>query len=301
MVGNALIDRYARVNGYEVRYQRAGQGPLVIFVHGIGASLEFWTPNLRGLAGQFQVCALDLPGFGRSAVPPVTPTLADVPAFFDAFLDHLGAERAAFVGNSMGGLVVLTYALARPERVSHLGLVASAGLGRDLQLDLRLLALPLLPEILFRPTPGFARRAIRALFCQPSADTEALAMTWLEHIRRPGARQHFLRIARQGIGLRGQKPGVILLDRLPQVQPPTLLIWGDRDPVIPVAHAYAAARLIPRCALVVFPACGHCPQLERAAAFNALLGRFLSAPEAVLAAYRPVERRATAPDGAGGV
>jgi len=300
MVGNALTNRYARVNGYEVRYQRAGRGPLVVFVHGIGASLEFWTPNLLGLADAFQVCALDLPGFGRSPVPATTPTLADVPAFFDAFLDHLGAERAAFVGNSMGGLVVLTYALARPERVSHLGLVASAGLGRDLQLDLRLLALPLLPEILFRPTPGFARRAIRALFYQPPEDVESLAMTWLAHIRRPGARQHFLRIARQGIGLRGQKPEVILRDRLPQVQPPTLIVWGDRDPVIPVAHAHTAARLIPRCALVVFPDCGHCPQLERAAAFNALLGRFLSAPEAVLAAYRPAGRL-TAADGAGGV
>jgi pimeloyl-ACP methyl ester carboxylesterase len=136
-------ERYVDVNGLPTRYLRAGTtGPPLVLLHGVGDNALDWQWVMPTLARTRRVYALDLPGSGGSINPDIDYSPAFFTQFLSAFLDALEIERTAVVGNSLGGLVSLRLALSEPSRVSALGLVASAGLGREVTYALRALALP---------------------------------------------------------------------------------------------------------------------------------------------------------------
>jgi pimeloyl-ACP methyl ester carboxylesterase len=234
------------------------------------------------LARTHHVYAPDLPGSPDST----RPTADYSPAFFEryvaSFLDALGVERAAVIGNSLGGLVALRLALSDPARVNALVLVDAAGLGRAVSPALRLLAVPGYGKLAVawsKTPPGAIQRALgRAvlLFAHP----RRVPPRWLKEQyrlgRTPGFLDAQLAAVRAQIGLRGQRE--VLLDRLPHLAIPTLVVWGARDRVFPKSQAQDATARLREGSLELIPDCGHLMHVERADLFVAALERFLGGP-----------------------
>jgi pimeloyl-ACP methyl ester carboxylesterase len=272
-------DRYAEVDGSKIRYWVEGEGPVVILVHGLACSAEFWQYNVAPLAAGHRVYALDLPGFGLSDKHLQDFSLQYAASFLRKFMDALGIERATLAGNSMGGVLCAQLAMESPQRLDGLILVGSAGFGRGLNPFLRLWSLPWVGDLVFRAY----QMAFPALKTWVFCDASSIGGEWLEGaaamLRMPGVRENTLRAARTGLNLRGQREKLFrgLHNGLGSVTVPTLIIWGDRDAAVPLSHAYTAQRLIPNSELRIMERCGHTPQVERPEEFNKLVLDFLRA------------------------
>jgi len=275
-----LPDRYLSLDNVRVRYWQAGQdGTPVLLVHGFGASVEWWERNAAALATRHRVYALDLPGFGRSEQLPETPSLPMAAGFLQRFLDAVDAPRAHVVANSMGGLIALQLSVHYPGAVDRLVLVSPAGFARQIHWVFRLLPLPVLGRWLVRP----GRRKLEALHRRfIHGDSSWLTADWLDRIhaleRLPGAAQMLFDVARIGVNLGGIRADILepLHQALSHLTAPTLIVWGDRDRLVPPGQAQIGQQLLPNAQIQIFPGCGHCPQLECAAEFNELLLAFLN-------------------------
>ncbi len=272
-----MEDRYCRVGRVNVRYWELGEGPPVVLIHGIGASVEYWQPNIEPLARQHRVFAVDLPGFGWSDKIEEELTEALLRQFIIRFLDAQGVDRASLVGNSMGGLFALSAAIDYAERVHKLVLVDNAGFGASVAWWLRLLSIPGLGELIFRPGSRTLRWIAPFLFFNPSPLIDSWVGYAAELLALPGARRAFLQVLRQGVNLRGLRPEFRsrIRDSLKHLHVPTLIVWGHQDRVIPMSQGLAGLAQIPGCELHIFDRCGHLPQLERPAEFNRLVLAFL--------------------------
>ncbi|MFR9779864.1 alpha/beta fold hydrolase [Micromonospora sp. MS34] len=266
------------VAGRRVRYRVSGDGPPVVLLHGIGRTLDDFADQHHGLARDHRVVSVDLPGHGGSApldVPHTLPTLAS--AVTDA-LDAVGVTGPAhLVGNSLGGALAMRLAVDDPSRAASLVLVNSAGFGREVTFALRLLALPF-ARLLLRPHPAIARRTERAIFHDPAYVTEARIATALAAAREPHAARVMLEVVRSLGTWRGVRPQwrAELLDAVAALDLPTLVVWGERDLVLPVRHLTNARTRFPQARTHLFPDTGHMPQIEQAADFEALVRRFWS-------------------------
>ncbi len=279
--GTSVLDglrhRYVEVAGIGTHYVVAGQGPPVVLIHGLGSSLATWQRTIPPLAERYTVYALDMPGHGDSEKPDIEYSLDAGIDYLDAFLDAMDVPRAALVGNSMGGLLSLGFALERPERVTRLALVDAAGLGRELAFLLRLASLPVVGEIMRRSSVfGYARALMRHASTEGKVTRRVLVDAFRGARIAPEASRAELNALRNGASFRGVRPDYILLDRLPELAMPLLIVWGAQDKVLPVAHAYAAARRRPSAQTVVLDRCGHWPQLEQADEFNRILQAYLA-------------------------
>ncbi|MFI2651363.1 alpha/beta fold hydrolase [Micromonospora fulviviridis] len=267
------------VAGRWMRCRIAGDGPPVVLLHGIGRTLEDFTAVHAALAGDHRVLAVDLPGHGGSAPlddPHTLPALATAVA---GFLDAAGVTGPAhLVGNSLGGAVAMRLAADAPERAASLVLVNSAGFGREVTAALRLLSVRPLARLLLRPHPAIARRTERAIFHDPAHVTEERIATALAAARQPHAARVMLELVRDLGTWRGVRPEwrAELLDAVAALDLPTLLVWGDRDQILPAAHLAHARTRLPKAQSHLFRDTGHMPQIERAAEFEALVRRFWS-------------------------
>jgi pimeloyl-ACP methyl ester carboxylesterase len=270
-------DRYVKVDGKNVRYWVAGEGPAVILVHGLACSAEFWQYNVADFAQEYRVYALDLIGFGRSDKNVDEFTLAYGASFIAGFMDTLGIERAALVGNSLGGAICAQFSVQYPRRLDKLILVDSAGLGRELQFFLRLWSVPILGGMIFGPYQRTFRLLAKLVFYDWSAVDEEWLADAAAVLSLPGVRENALATARIGVDLRGQREELFrgLHGQLSRMTVPTLIIWGSHDLAVPVSHAYTAQDLIPNSRVRIMERCGHIPQMERPQEFNRLVLDFL--------------------------
>ncbi|EYB69488.1 hypothetical protein DEIPH_ctg005orf0052 [Deinococcus phoenicis] len=251
----------------------------MVLLHGIGRSLEDWSETVGPLARHHRIYAPDLIGFGYSDKPDVPYTLAGLARFVAHFLDAVGETRpAALIGNSLGGAVAQQFAVQYPERTRALILVGSAGFGREVAPVLRALAVRGVGERLLRPIRLNARQTVRSLFHDPALVTGERVEQALALARQPGAARAFLRVLRDLGDWRGVKGAwrENLTARLAARRVPTLIVWGDRDAVLPAHHLGAARRQHPHASFHLFRDAGHVPQLERADAFNRLALDFLA-------------------------
>ncbi len=272
-------ERNIDVSGLITHYLAAGEGPPLVLLHALGESAFDWRWVLPALARKHRVYAPDLPGFGYSAKPSADYSPAFFARFVGAYLDALRLESPAVVGNSIGGLAALRLALSEPARVSALGLVASAGLGREITYALRLPTLPGYGEaaVAWGKTPlGAFQRAwsrVPLLFGHP----ERVPAEWIteqtEIAQLPGFTQATMAALRAQVDLGGQRE--VLIDQLPHLQVPTLVVWGERDRVFPYSQGQKALSCLRQGALELVPDCGHLPHIERPDRLAALLGRFL--------------------------
>lgn len=265
-----------------IDYLTAGEGPPLVLLHGLGDSALSWQWVLPPLARTHRVYAPNLPGFGTSAKPAVAYSPAFFADFVAAFLDTLGLEQVAVAGNSLGGLIAMRLALTAPDRVAALGLVDSAGLGRNVTPVLRLLTLPGSGKTVTawnKTALGAWQWALGVsalLFANPWRVPSAWLAQMYRMARVPGYLEATVATARSEMTLKGQREREILLDALPRLTMPTLVIWGTRDRVLPADQAQAAVAGLPRGQLALIPDCGHLPHVECPDHFAAALSQFLS-------------------------
>jgi pimeloyl-ACP methyl ester carboxylesterase len=268
------------VEGHRARYLTAGEGgPPLVLLHGVGTSSSEWSWVLPDLARNHRVYAVDLPGYDGSYEPPdYSPTFTA--SFVNSFLDAVGAKSAVVVGNSFGGLVALHLALSEPARVSALVLSDSAGLGQAVNPALVALSSPgggELAKTLAKTRLGAAQRSIQRallLFSRPWR----ISWKWLKDqyklAQLPNFTDATLASLRNAVGATGQRE--VLLDRLPQLQMPTLIVWGIEDRLLPYSQAKDAIALVQDGSLELISKCGHLPHVEQPKRFVSTLGEFLS-------------------------
>jgi pimeloyl-ACP methyl ester carboxylesterase len=266
------------LHGQELAYRECeGSGPLLVLVHGVGSNSSTWDPVLPPLvAAGASVLTLDLPGHGSSSKERGDYSLGSLASSVRDLLEHLGHERCVLVGHSLGGGVALQFAYQFPQRLEGLVLVASGGLGREAFPLLRAASLPgaelVLPLIAHPRTVGAVAAVGRVLSFLRLGGTllSEESLTTVRELGDPATRTAFLATLRGVVDISGQR--VSAVSKLPAASHlPTLLVWGDRDPIIPIAHGREALALLPNARLVVFPGAGHEPYRHDPERFAALL------------------------------
>ncbi len=268
-----MQERRITLHGHEVTYRTAGDGEQVlVLIHGITGSSQTWADALPALAEHYTVVAPDLLGHGQSAKPVGDYSLGAYASGIRDLLGALGHERATVVGHSLGGGVAMQFAYQFPERCDRLVLVSSGGLGREVHLLLRAATLPGAEFVLPVITAAYVASvgdAVGGLLSRvglrgaPDLEEMWRGFASLSDVEARAAFVHTLRTIVEPSGQR-----VSALDRLYlAAEMPMLLIWGARDPIIPVSHGEAAAAAAPGSRLVVFPGVRHFPHREKPARF----------------------------------
>jgi pimeloyl-ACP methyl ester carboxylesterase len=283
-IGAAEVrSRTATVHGRSVSYLEAGSGELLLLVHGMAGNAENWRPVIEPLALGSAVIAPDFPGHGNSAPGGGDYSLGSLASGLRDLMLTLGHERATLVGHSLGGGVAMQFVYQFPEMVERLVLVSSGGLGPDVSAILKAAALPG-ADLFISATAGVGGRAgslvgrgLGMVGLAPSADVAEVARGYAS-LSDPERRKAFLATLRAVVGTDGQR--VAALDRLYLAEAlPVLILWGECDPIIPVAHGEDAHAQLPNSRLEVFEGVGHMPQLERPGSFVASMQRFLDETE----------------------
>jgi pimeloyl-ACP methyl ester carboxylesterase len=275
--------RTATLHGHSLTYAEAGSGPVLLLIHGMGGTFENWGAVIEPLAASHTVIAPDLPGHGRSEPGGGDYSLGALATVLRDLLATLGHDRATLVGHSLGGGIAMQFAHQFPEIVERLVLVSSGGLGPEVSLVLRAAALPGADLFIAATAEAGSRvgsalgRGLAALGLRPSADVAEVARGYAS-LSDPERRAAFLATLRSVVGTRGQR--VDAEDRLYLAESlPVLIVWGERDPIIPVSHGRHAHEALSSSRLVVFEGVGHLPQLEASGRFIATLERFLAETE----------------------
>jgi pimeloyl-ACP methyl ester carboxylesterase len=281
----ASLQRPIDVSGRPVNVlDTGGERPALLWIHGLAANWQSWLLNIPQFMGTYRCVALDLPGFGHSAMPAGEISITGYARTVDAVCDALGIERVWAVGSSMGGFIGAELAIAFPTRVERLVLVSAAGLSQEyvrhepvLAVG-RMLATGAAHMAAYQDTlarrPRLRRLALQGVVRYPERLSAALTHELF-----------------QGAGKPGFMPALEALlsysfrDRLGAIEIPVLIVWGEHDMLVPVSDADEYALLIGANAhKVVFEDTGHVPMIERPTRFNALLAEFLAgsttAPEA---------------------
>jgi pimeloyl-ACP methyl ester carboxylesterase len=273
-----------RLHGHRLCYRTGGRGPVLLLIHGITNSSASWDPVFAQLATRFTVIAPDLLGHGQSAKPRGDYSLGASASLMRDLMVALGHERATIVGHSLGGGIAMQMAYQFPERVERLALVSSGGLGRQVTPMLRAVALPaaeyVLPLLASPPLVSVGAKLggwIQRVGLRVGADITAMA-SGVASLQDIEARRAFVHTARSVMDFGGQR--INAFDRLYLSQAvPTLLVWGDRDPVIPVRHAIRAHEEMPGSRLKIFAGAKHFPHHDDPGAFSELLRDFVETTE----------------------
>jgi pimeloyl-ACP methyl ester carboxylesterase len=276
--------RHHLVHGYRRAYRIAGEGPALLLIHGIGDSSATWADLIPDLARHHTVIAPDLLGHGASDKPRADYSVAAYANGMRDLLGVLGIERVTLVGHSFGGGVAMQFAYQFPERTERLVLVSTGGVGKEVNPFLRAVSLPgadLLLSLLKLPTVGLQTRILvqlmKALDTDLGQDAPDL-INLVDALPDATSRSAFIRTLRAVVDWRGQV--VTLLDRCYLVRGmPTLLLWGTRDSVLPVRHAYEAHAAMPGSRLEIFEGAGHFPFHTDPFRFVSLVADFIATTE----------------------
>ncbi|QIK74171.1 alpha/beta fold hydrolase [Nocardioides piscis] len=270
-----------QLHGHELSYVDSGSGPVVLFIHGILGSQGQWAHLVDEMDDEHRVVVPDLFGHGESAKPTGDYSLSSHAATLRDLLDHLGIERVTLVGHSLGGGIAMQFFYLFPERVDRLVLVASGGLGREVNFVLRSATLPGAQQVLgvAASAPVLARvealgRGAQKVGWRPGADVGAIWRGFTSLGDRE-SRRAFLATTRAVIDIGGQS--INAYDHLGSVDPiPTLIVWGSKDRMIPAWHALSAQSAVPDCRVELFEGAGHFPHLDDPDRFARLLREFIA-------------------------
>ncbi|MDO8214114.1 alpha/beta fold hydrolase [Conexibacter sp. CPCC 206217] len=274
-----------RLHGHKIAYRAGGSGPVLVLVHGITSTSATWEAIMPLLARRFTVIAPDLLGHGGSAKPRGDYSLGAYASGVRDLLVALGHEHATFVGHSLGGGVAMQLAYQFPERCERLVLVGSGGLGREVNILLRASTLPgsdvVLPLLVNRhllDAGRFAGTFLAKVGLRAGTDIAEMARGHASLADRD-AREAFIHTLRTIVDVGGQR--VDARDRLYLAEHvPFLIVWGERDSIIPVAHGRDAHALVPSSRLEVFEHSGHFPHIDEPTRFLHVLEQFVDTTEA---------------------
>ncbi|NYJ05797.1 alpha/beta fold hydrolase [Petropleomorpha daqingensis] len=264
-----LVRESRVVHGHRRAFVRAGDGPPLLLLHGIGNSAQTWAGVMDKLAAEHTVLAPDLLGHGSSDKPRGDYSIAGYANGMRDLLSVLDLETVTVVGHSLGGGIALQFAYQFPERCERLVLVGSGGLGPELSVGLRAATLPG-AEAVLTALAGVSGALRTGLWAVREFGTAAgwrqvrdlaEAGDALLGLKDVEARRAFLRTLRGVVDGRGQ--AVTALDRLYLANAiPMLVVWGSRDPIVPTAHAETVRTLVPTARVEVFDGAGHWPHLD---------------------------------------
>jgi 2-hydroxy-6-oxonona-2,4-dienedioate hydrolase len=262
----APVEKDVTVYGARIHYAEAGAGPTVILLHGLGGNWQNWAFNMGPLAEKFHVFALDQIGFGKSDKPLINYRIGTYVDFLGQFCKQLKIERASLVGVSMGGWVGAAYTIAFPEHVERLVMVDAAGYAPPANFDSRTLY-GLNPST----REGMKQLAGKVFYDKQLFANDALLDQVLAQRINAGDGYTINSIIESII--RGED----LLDkRVQAIKRPTLIVWGRQDGLILLADGERFKKEIPNSTLLVIEQCGHVPNVEKAAEFNAAVLKFLA-------------------------
>jgi pimeloyl-ACP methyl ester carboxylesterase len=272
------------LHGHRVRYRIGGDGPVILLIHGITGSSAQWETTMELLESDYTVIAPDLLGHGESAKPRGDYSLGAYASGLRDLLAWLEMPAATVVGHSLGGGIAMQFAYQFPERCERLGLVNSGGLGREVNILLRAAALPGAELVLPLIAANWSRSIgvgvsdlVGRLGLRVGSDIAEMARGYASLIDGE-ARSAFLHTLRAVIEPGGQR--VNAADRLYLAEEvPTLIIWGERDPMIPVKHAHTAHEAMPGSRLEIFSDAGHFSQLDEPVRFAGVLAAFMDETE----------------------
>ena len=267
-------EKRAQVDGLDIFYAEAGDGPPVLLIHGFPVSSRIWSQVIGPLSQAHRVIAVDVPGFGESACPPAFSY--DFVGFADAiagFLAQVGAKPAAIVGHSMGGAIALATTVLHPGSASRLVLVDALAYPKPLPLEGRLALMPIVGPFLFKKLyrkANLMRFFRRDVYVDPAKATEEMVDYFWKCLERPGGKEAAYRTL---CALGDVEP---IAELPPRVACPSFIVWGEGDKVFPLAHGERLAREIPGARLEVIRGAGHSPIDERAEDFLARGRPFLA-------------------------
>ncbi|MGV9738873.1 alpha/beta fold hydrolase [Nocardia farcinica] len=273
--------RSVTTQDWTLHYHEAGTGHPVILLHGSGPGATGWSnyePNIAALAQHFRVLAVDMPGWGGSdAVGAADADRYDHVATLVQFMDALNIDRAAVVGNSMGGITAVRFAAEHPERISHLITMGAVSGPRPKLFgpaDGPTEGLKVLFRGYFDPSVESMRQLVNVMTFDPAFATDALVERRSRDAQaRPEHLANFLALAKQG---KGPIPAWASWEQIAGITAPTLLIHGRDDRVVHFENSLELVSLIPNSRLLLLGRCGHWAQLEHAAEFNRIVADFIN-------------------------
>jgi pimeloyl-ACP methyl ester carboxylesterase len=271
--------RTMMLHGRRLSYVRAGSGSVLLLIHGMGGTLGNWQAVVEPLAQRHTVIAPDLPGHGGSAASGGDYSVGAHASALRDLLVALGHERATLVGHSLGGGIAMQFAYQFPDITERLVLVSSGGLGPEVSMVLRAAALPGADQFIGATAAlggtvgGALTRGLALIGLRPNVDVAEVARGYASLADRD-RRGAFIATLRGVIDTGGQRIHAGDRHYLDEGIP-TLIVWGKRDPIIPVQHGRDAHEAIPGSHLEVFDGVGHLPQLEAPGRFIAVLEQFI--------------------------
>ena len=244
------------INGLKIAYQVAGEGDVVLLLHGWGGEAASFQPVFEWIAHSHKVYALDLPGFGKSQVPPTAWNTSNYAQFVIAFLEKFRIPKAHFIGHSFGGRISIIVSAEYPEKVDKLILVDSAGIKPRRT-----------TKYYFRVGLAKIGKSLRRCGKYGTLIADAVSV-------RAGSKDY------QNAGdMRATLVKVVnqdLRSRLPRITAPTLLIWGEDDKDTPVSFGQIMEKEIPDAGLVVLKEAGHFSYLDQFPQFCRIVASFLN-------------------------
>jgi pimeloyl-ACP methyl ester carboxylesterase len=269
--------RQCEVGGARVNYVEMGpaSGATLVLVHGLSGAWQNWLENIPYFAREHRVIALDLPGFGQTPMPDWEISIEAYGSFLHEFCDAVDVEVCTLVGNSMGGFVSSEATIREPSRFEKLVLVSAAGISHasmrrrpaEVAARMSIATAPLMLKLEERSLrrPGLRQATFAGLFYAARRLRPELVYEFFEH----------------GTGKPGLIPavrgliGYDILDRLEEVEVPTLIVWGRDDHIVPPNDALGYGERLHNSRTVIFDKTGHCPMAERPVRFNRVLEAFL--------------------------
>jgi len=251
--------QYVEIDGMDVHYQRKGKGHPLVLVHGFSGQVWNWRAWMDALPNDFEVIAMDLPGFGLTGPHPkgVYSTEMSV-KFLDDFLTKIGVDTFHLAGNSMGGGISWAYTLAHPERVKKLVLIDAGGYPKESKKTIpgfKILQYKFLHGLITKITPrSIIKQSLEGTYVDQKFASEEEVDLYMDMIRRAGNRQVLID--------RMKTPRVDRSATIKNIKHQTLIMWGAEDIIIPASHAHKFHEDLPNAELIIYPNVGHLPMDE---------------------------------------
>lgn len=275
-------DQFVLVDGIQTRYWCDGEGAPMLLLHGLSESVENWGLVFENLAEKYHVYALDWPGHGRTGhLQDGSYSLIRLASFVRHFMDAMKMDQAHIVGHSLGGAITLELVRQFPICADKIVLIDSAGYGREIGAPLRLVTLPFVGEILLSVLlPNDRQKYVSSMlasFRNSSEVTEEVLLAKFAISQMHGYHDAILKTLRANVNLNGQNAETVqtLLKAQAQFPNSTLIIWGENDDTIPLAHGHLARKALKNSRLEVIPNCGHEPSLEHPRQVIQLIKEFI--------------------------
>lgn len=259
-----MNEKFINIDEYKIRYLESGNSDnVMMLIHGLGASAERWEYVIPFFNKHFRVIAPDLIGFGFSDKPTVDYTPDFFSEFLKKFMDKLEISNPIMIGSSLGGQITAEY-VAKNNSVKKLILVSPSGVMKNSTpaLDAYIMAA-------LYPNPDTAKNAFEMMAGSPKEIDQKIIEGFVKRMQLPNAKMAFMST------LLGLKNSAIITEKLSSIAIPTLLIWGELDPVIPVKHADVMISALKDCKFSPMTGSGHTPYVDNPQDFVRIVMEFL--------------------------